>query len=89
MTSVQVLIGVKIYTHDIRVFWARRSPTGTGMNIQETTDKFDAQTPTNATLTIPKALIFWGVPAANMPPTPTQNLVLYLETLRLAIADLM
>lgn len=89
MTSVQVLIGVKIYTHDIRVFWARRSPTGTGMNIQETTDKFDAQTPTNATLMIPKAFIFWGVPAANMPPTPTQNLVLYLETLRLAIADLM
>jgi len=89
MTSIQILVGIKIFTSHFRAFWARRSATGTGMNIQETTPKLDARVPTNLTFTLPKNLVFWGVPQPNWPVTPTPNLTLHMETLRLAIADLM
>ena len=88
MTSIQIIIGITIFTSHFRIFWARRSATGTGMNIQQTTPKLDAQVPTNLTFTLPKNLVFWSVPQPNWPVTSTPNLILQIDTLRLAIADL-
>ena len=88
MTSIQIIIGIKLFTSHFRVFWAHRSPTGTGMNIQGTTPKLDVQIPTNLTFTLPKSLVFWSVPQVSWPVTPTPNLILHMETLRMAIADL-
>lgn len=88
MTSIQIIIGIQIFISDFRVFWARRSATGTGMNIQQTTPKLDVQVSTNLTFTLPKNLVFWSVPQSNWPVTPTPNLILQIDTLRLAIADL-
>jgi hypothetical protein len=57
MTSIQVLIAIKIYTAHFRVFWASRSMTGVGMRIEHS-PKLDIQTPTNLSITIPKTLVF-------------------------------
>jgi hypothetical protein len=61
-TSIQVFVGIKLYTSDYQMFWACRSPTGGGMNIQDETPKLNAQTPTNLVFTIPKQLIFFVMP---------------------------
>jgi hypothetical protein len=42
-----------------QMFWGRRPPTGRGMNIQDSTPKLDATTPTNRIFSLPK-LIFWA-----------------------------
>ena len=84
-TSIQVLIAIKIYTAHFRVFWASRSMTGVGMKIEQSSPKLDIQTPTNLSITIPKQLVFWGVPPVNHPVTSTPDLILQLETLRVAI----
>jgi hypothetical protein len=55
------------------------------MNIRDVTPKLDSQTPTNLVFVIPKALVFFGVPAHLVPVTPTPNLDLPIETLRVAV----
>jgi hypothetical protein len=88
MTSIQVFVGVKIYTSDFQAFWARRSPTGVGMNIVQSTAKLPVANPTNIVFMIPAVEIFWGCgPNYQLPPLPSANLVLSLEHLRLAIVD--
>ena len=58
------------------------------MIIREQTDKLDAQQVPAIVFTIPKDLVFWGVSPHLHPPTPTPVLILPIETLRIAIADL-
>ena len=84
-TTIQVVIGIKLFTSHFRMFWGCRSPTGRGMNIQDTTPKLDARTPTNLIFTISKALVFFGVPAHLLPVSPTPNLDLPIEILRVAV----
>lgn len=88
MTSIQVAIGVKIYKRHIRCFWGSRRANGADMTIREQTPKLDAQQVSATDFTIPKHLVFWGVPPHLLPPTPTPALILPFETLRIAISDL-
>ena len=87
LTSIQVFVGVKVFKKSFRAIWGQRRPVGHGMHIQQQTDKLDLDTVTNVTFRIPKNVIFWGVPLHLLPQTPTQDLILEMETVRLAIAD--
>lgn len=90
LTSIQVVIGVKIYAHHFRAFWAhRRANPNHGMSIQQTTEKLDVKLVTQETFRIPAQYIFFGVPANNVPQTPTPTLNLKLEKIRNAIARFM
>jgi hypothetical protein len=86
-TSIQVFVGVKIYSKHFRVFWAKRSPVGFGMRIQRTSPKLHINQPTGITFNIPATLIFWGCP--NIPPLPSASFPLKLEDLRLSIVEYM
>ena len=44
---------------------------GHGMHIQRQTEKLDLYAACDVMFTIPKSLVFWGVP---LPPTPTPTL---------------
>jgi len=84
-TSIQIVLGIKIYKHHFRCFWGRRSARGYGMNIIQQTDKLARNTPTNDVFTIPRALFWWGIPAANIPPTATQNYDLSMDWVRVQL----
>jgi hypothetical protein len=88
MTSIRVFVGIKIYTASYQAFWARRSPTGVGMNIVESTVKLPVEDPTDIVFTIPAVEVFWGCgPNYQLPPLPSPNLVLSLEHFRLRIVE--
>jgi len=88
LTSIQVVICVKISKGHFQAFWGKRHPTRPGgMLIQQRTDKLDVHQPTQIMFTIPATLVFHGV--AVLPPTPTPNLQLKLERVRNAIARFM
>jgi hypothetical protein len=90
LTSIQVFVGVKIYAHHFRAFWAhRRTNPNYGMYIQQTTTRLDVKLETQEIFRIPAQYIFFGVPANNIPPTPTPTLDLHLEKVRNAIARFM
>lgn len=85
--SIQVVIGVKIYTRDFRVFWAhRRANPNHGIELQQTTEKLNVQVVTQE---IFRHYIFFDVTANNIPPTPTPTLDLKLERIGNAIARYM
>jgi len=84
-TSIQVFVGIKIYSQHFRVFWARRSPVGHGMRIQRTSPKLRINQPTGITFNIPATLIYWGCP--NVPPLPSPNIPLRLDVLRRRIMN--
>jgi hypothetical protein len=87
MTSIRVLVAVKIFKKHFRAFWARRTPAG-GMEVVEMTTKMDAFTQTQEAFTIPAAEIFWGCGNNyQLPQLPSPNLVLEMERLRTAIVD--
>lgn len=88
MTSIQVAIGVKIYKQHIRCFWGNRRANGSNITIREQTQKLEAYQVSAVVFTIPKNLVFWGIPSHLLPHTATPNLILPIETLRIAIADL-
>lgn len=88
MTSIQVFVGVKIYTSAFQAFWARRSPTAVGMNIMQSTPRLPIANPIDIVFMIPAVHILWGCgPNYQLPPLPSANLVLSMEHLRLAIID--
>jgi cobalamin biosynthesis protein CobD/CbiB len=90
LTSIQVVIGVKIYAHHFRAFWAhRRTNPNHGMSIQQTTEKLDVKLVTQDIFRIPSQYIFFGVPANMVPLIPTPSLDLKLEKIRNAIARFM
>lgn len=84
-TSIQVFIGVKIYSAHFKVFWAKRSPVGFGMRIQRSSPKLRINQPTGITFNIPATLIYWGCP--NIPPLPSPSIPLRLEVLRRRIMN--
>src|SRR5436305_7224755 len=86
LTSIQVFVGVKVYKNTFRAIWGKRRAVGHGMHIQQQTEKLDLHAVSNVMFTIPKSLVFWGVPLP-LPPTPTPDLILLIETFRLAIVD--
>lgn len=88
MTSIQVVIGIKIYERHIRCFWGSRGANGTDMVFREQTSKLDVQQASAIVFTIPKDLVFWGVPCHLIPTTSGPALILPIETLRIAISDL-
>jgi hypothetical protein len=82
-TSIQVAIGIKIYTKKYRMFWRRRARSGNGMCIRKITPKLDMKTATRRVFNIPADLIFWGCPA--LPPLPSPMLPIRVETFRKAV----
>jgi hypothetical protein len=90
MTSIQVVVGVKIYSRHFRCFWARRRLVPNyGMIIEGRSDKLPVSVATDVEFIIPADLIFYGVPHDQMPPLPTPHLHLRMEILRDAIVELM
>lgn len=85
-TSVQILIGIKIYTSNIRAFWGKRKLTGRGMDVMRVTPKIRLDRPTRSYFLIPSALIYWGTVA---PPFVGANFRLKLEDIRKEVSDLM
>jgi hypothetical protein len=83
-TSIQVVIGIKIYTNKYRMFWGRRARSGNGMCIRKITPKLDMKTATRRVFNIPADLIFGGCPA--LPPLPSPMLPIRVETFRKAVA---
>jgi len=59
-TSIQVWIGLKIYTHRLRGIWGYRRNVGQGMRIGGQVPAFSIYQPTARHLRIPTHLIFWG-----------------------------
>ena len=86
LTSIQVFVGVKVYKNTFRAIWGKRRAVGHGMHIQQQTEKLDLHAVSNVMFTIAKSLVFWGLPLP-LPPTPTPDLILLIETFRLAIVD--
>jgi hypothetical protein len=86
MTSIQVYVGVKVFKNTFRAIWGKRRAVGHGIHIEGQTDKLRLDTISNIIFRIPKDLIFWGVPLP-LPLTPTPDLILHMETFRLAIVD--
>ena len=83
-TSIQVFVGIKIYSQHFKAFWARRSPTGVGMNIERASPKLRINQPTGIVFRIPANLIFWGCP--QIPNLPSPSCSLPLERLRVLLA---
>jgi len=86
-TSIQVVVGIKLYRRHFQVFWGRRATVGRGMKIVKQTPKLFINRMTRRVFNIPANLIFWGVPTP--PPLPSQYLSLSLEILRQEIAPYM
>jgi len=59
-TTIQVYVGLKIYTNHIRAVWGKRGTRGQGMKVMHVTHKFRIDRPTNLKFRIPASLIFWG-----------------------------
>jgi hypothetical protein len=79
-TSIQIVVGVKIYSKHMKWFWAKRANVGHGMKIMRTTPKMKIDRPTTRVFNLPANLVFWGLPA--LPPLPTPDFPLRLEALR-------
>jgi hypothetical protein len=88
-TSIQIVLGIKIYNHHFQCFWGRRSARGYGMNIIQQTDKLARNTPTNDVFSIPRALFWWGIPPANVPLTATQNYDLPMDWVRAQLNEVL
>jgi hypothetical protein len=86
-TSIQVVVGIKLYKRHFQVFWGGRAAAGHGMKIVKQTQKLSVNQTTRRVFNIPANLIFWGVPV--LPPLPSQYLPLRLEILRREIAPYM
>jgi hypothetical protein len=80
LTSIQVVIAVKIFVHHFCAFWAHHCANPNyWMNIQQTTEKLDVELVTQEIFRIPAQYVFFGVPINNIPLTPTLTLNLKLE----------
>lgn len=79
-TTIQIVVGVKIYAKHMKWVWAKRAAVGHGMKIVRTTPKMRINQPTTRLFKLPADLVFWGLPA--LPPLPTPYFPLRLETLR-------
>ena len=88
LTGVMVWLGVKIFpeTDQMRVCLKERDPiTGHGSLDPPITGYISTDVPCQATITIPKRLIYHGVPNQLIPPTTTPDYILDLELIREAI----
>ena len=79
-TSVQLVVGIKLFKHEFKVFWARRGRRGHGMKVMRMTEKIRYDRPTGKFLLLPSRLIFWGCPQA--PAHVGNNFRLSLEQYR-------
>jgi hypothetical protein len=82
-TSIQIFVGVKIYTKHMKLFWAKRAAVGHGMKIMRTSPKIKINQPTTRVFNLPANLIFWGL--STLPPLPTPDFPLHFQTLRQTI----
>lgn len=82
-TSIQDVIGIKIFKKTYIMFWGRRARRGYGMCIKKITPKLDIKNPSCRVFNISANLIFWGCP--QLPPLPSPNLSLRVEIFRKAI----
>jgi hypothetical protein len=87
MTGVMVYLGIKIFpTKQMKVIVGERNMTvGYGMVTITETGMIDITVPCVATVTIPTRLIYWGVPANQIPPNNPADYVLDLELVRATI----
>jgi hypothetical protein len=85
-TSIQILMGVKIYANHMRLFWGKRAAVGYGMRIMHTSPKLRINEPMTLVFNLPANLIFWGLPA--LPPLPTPEFPFSFEALRQEIQEL-
>ena len=65
-TSIQVVVGIKFFASDFKVFWAKRHRQG-GMKVMRTTEKLHLDRTTLKFLLLPSNLIYWRYPH---PPAP-------------------
>ena len=63
-TSVQLVVGIKLFKNDFKVFVAKRGPHGRGMTVLRMTEKLKYNQPTRKYVLLPSRLIFWGCPSA-------------------------
>jgi hypothetical protein len=88
MTGVMVWLGIKMYpTHQFSVTLLERD-TQAGFGALPTlahTGFLSSAGPVQATITIPKRLIYHGVPNHLVPPTTTPDFILDLNVIREAV----
>lgn len=82
LTSIQAIVGMKIFKNHIRCFLMVRGGAQGPQTIADT-GKISKRVPTQATITIPQAVVWWGTPQP-LPATPP--FVLPIEQLRIPTA---
>lgn len=65
-TSVQLVLGIKIYSRNFKAFVGKRHSRGHGMQIMRVTPRISFNTPTRQFLLLPTSLIYWS--CLNVPP---------------------
>ena len=89
MTGIVLWLGIKIYpTRRMRVCLLERDMTrGSGvlMPMLACTGFIDTNAPCQASIVVPKRLLYHGVPNAAIPPTQTADYILDLEIIRKSV----
>jgi hypothetical protein len=86
-TSIQVYVGLKVYSKHMRAMWGRRTDIGRGMRMERLTHKFPIAQQTGLSFRIPTQLIFWG--CSVIPPHMLQHCVIPLEAFRQALHQML
>jgi hypothetical protein len=84
-SSVQVVIGVKLFKKEFKAFWAKRHAQGRGMKIMRMTEKIKLDQPTRRFFLIPANLIYWGCP--HIPAHVSTHFRFSLESYRRCVSD--
>ena len=79
LTSIQLYLGIKIHKVSRRFQTVVRDRVNI---LFETNGLLSVDTPTLLSFTLPKRLLFFGVPAHLIPPTSTPDLIIPLERVR-------
>lgn len=61
-TSVQVVVGIKLFKSHFKVFWAKRHRQGRVVKVMRMTEKLRLDRTTREFLLLPSNLIYWGCP---------------------------
>jgi hypothetical protein len=61
-TSVQIVVGIKLFANTFKAFWAKRHRQGRGMKIMRMTEKIPLNQRTQKFFLLPANLIYWGCP---------------------------
>ena len=61
-TSVQIVVGIKLFVKHFKAFWAKRHRQGRGMKVMRMTEKLPLNRGTRKFFLLPSNLIYWGCP---------------------------